>query len=255
MSTIRNAWLSLRLAFGMLTRLPVGDLTSVAAQHWRLYTAAFPLVGWILALIAFAPAALLVAWHGRPSPQASFLLACISTALLAYLTRGLHLDGWADTCDALGGGFTPERRLEILKDSHIGSFGTIALCLLLLTKTAALAVLFTAGQLPGCVGVVVLSRLSMCLLSAVGEYPRKDGTAARTVGNVRPAAVGLAVAFSLPVVLAPELVPAAAAMALIVLRLRRRARHAFGGVTGDVLGACCEMCETVGYATVAILVL
>ena len=123
---------SLRSALGFLTILPVaprdaGGLSS--ARGW------FPIAGLLLGAV-LAGADLLMHW-GYPlftdvyRPFPPLLAAAILAVLLVALTRALHLDGFMDCCDALLGGFNRGRRLEILRDSHVGAFavaGVSACC-------------------------------------------------------------------------------------------------------------------------------
>ena len=241
---------TLRLGIAFLTRLPVGKLDDVGREHWRWYTASFPVCGWILGLLCLGLPAVLLQ-QPDAGPLHALLLAALCVSLLAYMTRGLHLDGFADVCDAFGGGYTAERRLEILKDSNVGSFAAIGLALLLLVKVAALAVALAASRIGPCVGVIVLSRLSMGVVSALSTYPRSTGTAANTVGNVAPQAVVWALLLSAPGLLWTEIFVAALVIAAVATVIKWQADRALGGVTGDVLGACCEISETAGWVAVA----
>ena len=114
---------SLRLAIGFMTILPVAPRdTPTQLASARAY---FPLVGLVLGGILAALDFLL-----RPVLPGLLLSVVLITALIV-LTRGLHLDGFMDTCDALLGGFTRERRLEIFKDSHVGAFAVIGVVMFL----------------------------------------------------------------------------------------------------------------------------
>ncbi|MBT4818299.1 MAG: adenosylcobinamide-GDP ribazoletransferase [Lentisphaerae bacterium] len=240
-----------RLALSFLTRIPVGRMATLSDQDWRWMVAGFPLCGYLLGVAAIA----VPAYGFRPAgcaPLYVLLVACICVSVLAYLTRGLHLDGMADMCDGLGGGFDCERRLAIMKDPTVGSFGALGLILLLAVKTAALGVLLGEAMVWPCVAVVVLARFFLALLTGIGTYARKTGTAARTVGNVAPAALALAAVLSAPVCFLPGIPLCAAAMFGTTILLKLKADRALGGITGDILGANCELCETVGYVTVAL---
>jgi len=239
-----------RLATSLLTRLPVG-LSGVPAEgELGACAAFFPAVGYVLA--TFALAGPLVAMRHGPGSAAP-LLAVVSVSLLAWLTRGLHLDGLADVCDGLGGGFDPARRLEIMKDSVVGAFGVIGLVLLLIAKVMALAVLFgRPGGLWTVGAAVVLARFFVVALAALGRYPRPDGTGKKIVGCVPNRGLVVAGLFCLPCAAAPGAPVMVVAMAVTMFLLRRRADKLIGGVTGDVLGACCELCETIGCIAVVL---
>lgn len=103
------------------------------------------------------------------------MLAVLVAALLAFLTRGLHLDGLADVADGFGGGYTRERRLEIMKDSRTGPLGALALIFAVLFKVAALHTLIPAHCWTGMLLAPVLSRLAMVLGAYRMPHARKAG--------------------------------------------------------------------------------
>jgi len=105
--------------------------------------AAFPLVGGLIGTLALCAAWLLT----RPlvSARAGLLAAVLVLAVAEGLTGFLHLDGWADCCDALLPPLERERRLAVMKDPHLGSFGVAGMALLLLLKVAAIAAILASG--------------------------------------------------------------------------------------------------------------
>ena len=122
-------------ALQFLTRLPTPSLEGFEADWIARSAPWYPVVGWIVG--AISAGALLLAshlWLGLPA-------AAIALAVGFVVTGGFHEDGLADTADGLGGGQTPERRLEIMKDSRIGSYGVLALWGVLTIKVAALAMM------------------------------------------------------------------------------------------------------------------
>jgi adenosylcobinamide-GDP ribazoletransferase len=129
----------------------------------------FPWVGTILGLVFWA-VHLALAQTLPPLPAAGLLLT-----VTVIVTRGLHLDGLADTLDGLGGGRTPESRLAIMKDSRLGAFGAMALVLVLVLKFAFFSALGAKGKEPMLILFPVLSRWGMVLLAAVSPYARSEG--------------------------------------------------------------------------------
>ncbi|RJP55652.1 MAG: adenosylcobinamide-GDP ribazoletransferase, partial [Anaerolineaceae bacterium] len=101
----------------------------------------------------------------------------VSAALTLFawiaFTRAFHLDGFMDSCDGLFGGWTPERRLEIMKDSHVGAFGTIGGILVMLTKFAALS--STSVLFPSILLAATLGRWVSPLVIYAFPYAREDG--------------------------------------------------------------------------------
>ncbi|RSS83461.1 adenosylcobinamide-GDP ribazoletransferase [Streptomyces sp. WAC06614] len=219
----------LRFAFGTLTVLPV-RLTRWDRPAARTGMLCAPLAGLVVGLTAAALGAALLLLGAGP------LLAAVATVSVpAALTRGLHLDGLADTADGLGSGKPAEAALRIMKQSDIGPFGVLVLLLSLLAQVAALADAWATGWAHGALAAVTAAataRLAMTLASRTGVPPaRPDGLGAAVAGVVpRPGALTVAV-LALAV---------AAGLAASELLLRRCVRR-FGGVTGDVFGALAEV--------------
>lgn len=245
MTTFRD--IALRLpddllsAFALLTRLPLPNHQGTgAASAW-----AWPLVGAVLGALgaALASAAL---WLGvTPGVTAVLVLA-----LGAMLTGGLHEDGLSDTADGLFGGWTRERRLEIMKDSRVGSYGVLALVLVTLARWSALTALVVFaeagnGHWAALVATGALSRVPMVLMMALLPNARGEGLShatGRPGQAVALVALGLAVAISLLTVGWAALAMLAAALAVGVL-LSISALRRIGGQTGDVLGASQQLAE------------
>ncbi|MFF3805066.1 adenosylcobinamide-GDP ribazoletransferase [Streptomyces sp. NPDC002032] len=249
----------LRFAFGTLSVLPA-RITRWDRPAARSGMACAPLVGLALGLLAAAAGALLLVLGGGP-----LLAAAVTVAVPAALTRGLHLDGLADTADGLGSAKPAEDALRIMKQSDIGPFGVISLLVVFLVQVAALANVYAEdGWASGALAAVLAAataRLAMTLASRAGvPAARPEGLGAAVAGVVpRRAAAAVAGAVALAATLAalPAGLPGAAQHAAAVaagllaaeLLLRRCVRR-FGGVTGDVFGALCEVA-----ATAALLVL
>ncbi len=231
----------LRLALSFLTTLPV---RAPAAPPGSLGKAApwFPVVGLMLgALLAAARWGL-----GFVFPPV--LSGVMLVALWAALTGGLHLDGLADCGDGLLAAVSPERRLEIMRDPRLGTFGAISLFLFLLLKVFAIAALPSAGPV-GYYALLLAPALARWLLLIVARQPsaRAGGMGAAFGQGLTPAAI--AVAAIVPVllsVLGGWRWLAAVALGLIVAWvIIRVARARLGGVTGDVLGLTVELTELV----------
>ncbi|MET9775989.1 adenosylcobinamide-GDP ribazoletransferase [Streptomyces sp. NPDC006367] len=242
----------LRFAFGTLTVFPV-RVTRWDRGAARGGMLCAPLAGLAVGVLA-AAVGLALLFLG-----AGALLAAVATvAVPAVLTRGLHLDGLADTADGLGSGKPAEDALRIMKQSDIGPFGVLALVLVLLAQVAALAQAYEGSWARGALAAVVsgaAARLALTLAARAGvPAARPEGLGAAVAGTV-PAggalAVGAAVtaagavagAFLGPydAVRTALAVPGAVAVAELLLRhcVRR-----FGGVTGDVFGGVAEAAAT-----------
>lgn len=219
-------------AFSLLTRLPVPQ----TARHRPAAVWAWPVVGLAISGLAVSVAMGLV-WLGASSGAAA--AACLAT--FAVLTGAMHEDGLADTADGLFGGWTKERRLEIMKDSHIGSYGTLALILVGLFNWSLLSDLIeqrTWGQI---MAAGALSRVSMAGLMVVLPHARQNGLS-RTVGTPPMASVLVAVAMALGAGFALGLGSAGLALSTAYVTATAcvvglLARQKIGGQTGDILGA------------------
>ncbi|WAP55589.1 adenosylcobinamide-GDP ribazoletransferase [Streptomyces sp. S465] len=241
-----------RFAFGTLTVLPV-RVTRWDRQAAHAGMLCAPLAGLAVGLCAAAVGgALLFLGAGA-------LLAAVTTAAIpAVLTRGLHLDGLADTADGLGSGKPAEDALRIMKRSDIGPFGVITLLFVLLGQVAALAQLYGQDWAHGAVAAAVAgvaARCSLTLAARVGvPAARPEGLGAAVAGTVpwRSAGVVAAVAVAGCAVAAAPFGPYAvarhafAALAALVAAelLLRHCRRRLDGVTGDVFGALAETAAT-----------
>jgi adenosylcobinamide-GDP ribazoletransferase len=164
-------------------------------------------------------------------------------AVWLLLTRALHFDGFLDTCDGLFGGFTPERRLEIMRDSRVGAFGVAAGGLLLLAKYAALVSL---PHLSGLLLAPVLGRWVLSIAIFAYPYAREKGLGRDMKDNIRWSQVTLATLVSLLVawIFGGWTGLLAFAIAGIVLWLGAGfILRRIPGLTGDSYGALCELVE------------
>jgi len=238
---MKTALSDLRAALRLLSRLPVPagasqDMQRGAASMWAL-----PLAGAVIGAIA-ALAGSIAAWLGLPpSLQAALILST-----LIIITGALHEDGLADSADGLWGGWDRDRRLGIMKDSRIGSYGVIALVLSLLIRWAALSALLSAGASPWLVvGVAALSRAPMVATMALLPGARDHGMSA-SAGRPGPQVMWLALgtgaiiallSTGFPALWAVFWVAAAAAGAGLIAQAK------IGGQTGDILGATQQLAE------------
>lgn len=159
------------IALAYFTRLPVPGWVAFAPEKLSHAARFLPLVGWLVGATGAA-----VFWLAAQVLPIDIAVV-LSMAATIRVTGAFHEDGWADTCDGLGGGWTKARVLEIMKDSRIGSFGAISLMLLLLGKYHALTDLGAEQDYPLVAALLVahpLSRLAAVSLMAVLDYARAD---------------------------------------------------------------------------------
>ena len=232
-------------AIRFFTRLPVPAWVGHSPEALNHSARYFPLVGLVIGLIgalAFASTSFFL-------PKTLAVLLAIAATI--YATGAFHEDGWADMVDGFGGGWTRERTLEIMKDSRIGSFGAIALVLMLLGKFVALIELDALLVAPALIAGHAFSRLCSTLLLHCLDYAREEGKAKPlatriTLGELACATVfGCAALFLLPpAALACGVALALGATAVLAAQIHKR----LGGYTGDCLGATQQVAELAFYA-------
>jgi adenosylcobinamide-GDP ribazoletransferase len=219
---------------GFYTRLPVAVLGAPSEDFAHAQWAA-PLAGAVVGAIG-GGALLIAAWAGL-SPLICALLAVAATMLV---TGALHEDGLADTADGLGGGATRERKLEIMRDSRIGTYGVAALAFSILLRVATLA------ALPPGLAVAALIAAHMAGRAMIPQFlgslpPARDDGLSANVGAVgeRTAAIALSIAVvALLVLLGPmAALVAGTVLAAWFLVLKALAQRQLGGHTGDICGA------------------
>lgn len=234
---------ALALACGFLTRLPLPRGVTATPARMAMSLRYLPLVGLLIGLVA---AAVLLAAVGL-SPVVAALL---STAATCLLTGALHEDGLADTLDGAGAGGDVARRLAIMRDSRIGTYGALGLGLTLALKVASLA-----AMSPGLAALALvtghgLSRLSAVLVIATSCYARESGTGGFTASGLR--GVGLALALGTGIVGLLLLWPVAGAGGMLAALggliighglARGLFERQLGGYTGDGLGATQQLSE------------
>jgi adenosylcobinamide-GDP ribazoletransferase len=236
---------ALRLAFGTLTTFPVKVPTVDRRTAGRAMLLA-PVVGAALAVVVVVEIVLL------DDLVPPLLTAVLAVGTLALLTRGMHLDGLADTADGLGSGRPAERALEVMRQGDVGPFGVVTLVLVLLAQVVCVAFLLTTWDGPANVAAaIVVSRIALPLACVAGvPTARAEGLGAMVAGSVSRGAAALlllaaVVAAVVSALLAGTAVGAAFAGLLGGLAVGVQAVRRLGGVTGDVLGAVVEATFTV----------
>jgi adenosylcobinamide-GDP ribazoletransferase len=244
-SPLRNELRSLLTAVQYFTRIPVPAWVGHTPTQLRDAARYFPLIGIGVGLTGAA-----VLWlSSRILPVA--LAVVISTVVTVCLTGAFHEDGLADTVDGLGGAFTRQRALEIMKDSRVGTFGALALLFAVLLKIGALAAMPVSEAMLALVAGHGLSRACAIAIAWQLPYVRDDDStrAKPVVEDLRTRDAGIAIvigATPLALVGTQALQPLLAVLLAAVLLLRWFKRR-LGGYTGDTLGATQQICEVVFY--------
>jgi len=233
---LRSIIVDLRIAASFATILPLGPSRPVDGGEVARAAWATPLAGLLVGLIGAAIYSIANGLGLTPGPSA--VLALATTILV---TGALHEDGLADTADGLGGGRTRERKLDIMRDSRIGTYGTCALIISFGLRWSALAAIadpwVIAAALPA---AHAASRAGVPAFMWFVRPARSDGLSAAAG---RPSAQSVAIALGLGVLcLVFSVGPGKAVIGLILLSLAglvvgRLAVRQIGGQTGDILGA------------------
>ncbi|NHN54684.1 adenosylcobinamide-GDP ribazoletransferase [Calidifontibacter sp. DB0510] len=237
----------LRLAVGTLTIVPTGQVAPITRD-----TAARAMVLAPVAALPVAIAAALMAAAGDFLGLPALLTAVLIVAANGLLTRGMHLDGLADTVDGFGAGWDRARALEVMRKGDVGPMGAVALVVFVVAQTVAIAACLDRPWGPLVIAaVIVTSRAACAIVCRAGVTPaRSDGLGSPMAGAV-PTAAALVVALTVTVVLACTVTPfwqgalAAAAGLGAAYLVERKATRVLGGVTGDVIGAAISVTETV----------
>jgi adenosylcobinamide-GDP ribazoletransferase len=229
-------------ALSFLTILPVGHLSPSEEKELAGSMVFFPSVGLMIGLILTLGYYLFSFFFSRS------LALWLLIGLLAFLTRGLHLDGLADTMDGLASGGPKEKILEVMRDSRIGAFGVISLVLLLGAK------FFCLDQIPDpslpCSFIMMsaLGRNAMVLVCYRSSYARQEGLAKPFVEHLRIREVTVSSLSALGIALflmRLQGIVAFVGVGLFSLGCRLFFKRRLGGITGDILGATNELSEVV----------
>ncbi len=249
----------LKLAFGTLTAIRVPAPGRIDRQVAGQAMMLAPLTQLPLVVVL-----LLWGWAVREAPVPALLAAALVLAGITLATRGMHLDGLADTADGLSASYQRAKALDVMRRGNIGPSGVAAVVLVLLVDAGALAFLLTTR--PGVVLVALSVLASRHLLawacSAGVPSAREEGLGATVAGTTRPALVAsgfvlllgisaLATWWSGPDWWAGPVVMVGAAVGAVAVI--RRATRRLGGITGDVLGAVIEVSLAVALTTSAVL--
>ncbi|GAA4772507.1 MULTISPECIES: adenosylcobinamide-GDP ribazoletransferase [Flavobacterium] len=240
------------------TRIPCPKNINHDPDYLNKASRYFPLVGWIVGLVAFG---IFILFDYLIGSEIAVLLSMITSILV---TGAFHEDGFADVCDGFGGGWTKEKILLIMKDSAIGAYGAIGVFLLLLIKLMSLTgLLKMTGEsnlnqpiiyLLLFVTAYSLSRLAAVSIVFTHEYSREDATSKskpiaksftwrEVVGAFFFGLVPLLVLSYFQWQFILTLIP----VFLIRIYLARYFQRWIGGYTGDCLGATQQVCEVVFY--------
>jgi adenosylcobinamide-GDP ribazoletransferase len=245
----KDPWLGrlasdLTISITFSTRLPLPHAAPVTAEELARASWALPVAGVLVGLIGA-----LAYWLAHACALPSLPAAALAVAATVAVTGCLHEDGLADTADGFGGGKTRDQKLEIMRDSRIGTYGACAVSLSLLLRVSALASLADPELVAwALIGAHATARATMPVLMLLLPPARPDGLSAQA-GRPTPASTGAAALLALALLLvifgfgrgATILLLVFAAFGLMALLCKRQ----IGGQTGDTMGAVEQVIETV----------
>ncbi|MFY9152369.1 MAG: adenosylcobinamide-GDP ribazoletransferase [Prolixibacteraceae bacterium] len=228
------------------TRIPVPENLPYSDEMLNRSTRYFPFIGWIVGGIG---AAVFYGLQFVFPPELAILLSMLVTI---FVTGAFHEDGFTDFCDGFGGGYTRERILTIMKDSRIGTYGSIGLVGILATKFMSLHSLDVASIPVVLLAGHSLSRLMPILVIYTSEYSREDATSkTKPIGKkgkgfefILALFFGLALLIFIPITYSLAILPV---LLLTTYIFRRYITRKIGGYTGDCLGALQQIAEVEFY--------
>ncbi|MBB3993597.1 adenosylcobinamide-GDP ribazoletransferase [Sulfitobacter undariae] len=233
---IRQIW----LAAVLLTRLPLPRLPASAFADGAQAVWSYPLVG-----LAVGAAGGLTAHLALLTGLPSFAAAALGLAMMIMITGAMHEDGLADVFDGFWGGFIPSQRLEIMRDSQIGTYGVLALLTVFTLRLTAIAALLEHNSLFPIFAAAAVSRVTMPVLMYALPHARQDGLA-HSVG--RPSIFSVALSCGIAAVIALLCLGETGIIALsiaagVTFGVGHLAKRKIGGQSGDVLGAAQQISE------------
>jgi adenosylcobinamide-GDP ribazoletransferase len=234
-----GVFLHFRLALSFLTIIPV-PIDSAHESDVAASMAWFPLIGFLIgSALAIEDRAL--TWVFGYAIRSALLVLS-----MAMLTGAVHLDGLADTADALGAGRDRARALEILRDSRIGAFGAVALFFALALKVISLAGVSGGHRLAMLILAPMLARWAMVAVSYKIDYLRYTGAGSSMLGRAsggNPTIASITVMLAMIPFFSRQVFKAYAAAIVATIVMRWFYRRWVGGITGDLIGACGEIVE------------
>ncbi len=230
------------IALQFLTIIPLPFDTRCQKGDLGRATALFPLAGLTIGALLWGINWLISPWLARPLTDALLITA------LAIVTGALHLDGLADVCDGLAARGSRERFLAIMKDSHVGAAGAVAVALGLLLKWQALVAVPLEYKSQALLLFPLLSRFSQTVAISGARHARSDGLGKLFIEEfhaVAPLVAAISSVALIFLILPRHGLLALTGVLLTTLAIRFYFQRRLGGITGDIIGCINELCEIV----------
>jgi len=223
-------------AIAFLTRLPVSSKsfsTGEVARSARW----FPLVGLAIGY------AYVIAARATGTMFPVLIAGLIVILVEAVLTGTLHMDGLADMADGFGGGHTREDVLRIMRDHAIGTYGAVSLILLIAVKAVSISTLMETSKLDYLMLAPALGRWSTVFMAALQPYAREEPGISRDIGKSEIVVATITAALPTAVLFRSNGIALGIVSAGITAAVSLYCKHRIGGITGDTMGANCEIVE------------
>ena len=242
MNRLSNEWRLLQVALSFFTRIPmhIPDFKEADLNHAARY---FPLVG----ILGGVVAAVVYTFAAAILPLEIAIIASMTATI--WLTGAFHEDGLADAADGLGGGWEKEQALTIMQDSRLGSYGAIALFLMLMAKFEVLSHTYPALLTSVMIASHALSRFAAVLVIYTQRYVRTEGKSKPLATQLNSKELAFAAFFGLAplILLMPKLLIALLPVIVVWYWFSYKLKKRLGGYTGDCLGAMQQLCELAFY--------
>jgi adenosylcobinamide-GDP ribazoletransferase len=227
-----------------LTRLPAPKSLRWSETELAASTVYFPVVGIVVGAIAA------MAWYAGMMLWSENIAALLAVGISILTTGAFHEDGLADSADGLGGAFEVNRKLQIMRDSRIGTYGSVLLIIVIMAKVFAISAIAPTNVAGALIAAHVIARWTSLPLIYNNVYVREEGTGKPFAATVTNKQLYTATAVTALITIA-----ATGMHALIIIPLvpafvwlaQRYLRNKLGGVTGDVLGAVNSLSELLVY--------
>jgi adenosylcobinamide-GDP ribazoletransferase len=244
---MRSLWAAIRF----LTIFPAPNYEDSATADLRASVGWFPVIGLMLGIVAA-----LAGWLMQRLGVPPLLMSVLLVTLMLSFSGGLHLDGLSDTADGFLSSRTRDRTLEIMRDSHVGAMGVLAIVVMILLKFAAIASVGYRGVVPAALLMPVAGRCALVFQMAVLPYARQSGLAS-VFYERRPrwSAAWAACVLAVAACGATGLIRGAVIWGVCVIGSLVFSSYVYrkiGGATGDTLGAACEWVEAVPVVLLAL---
>jgi len=236
------------LMLQFMTRIPININLEVDEEDFYKGMMYFPLIGLIIGMFVIS------SYYIGLKISGQLVGAVFAVIIEIFITGGLHLDGLADTFDGIYSNRPKDRILEIMKDSRLGTNGALALFVLLMLKFALISDLKPPTIYPVLLLMPMFSRLNVVLAARIAAPARNQGMGNLFIGKVKNRQLIIALILAvIPSLVFIKIIPIIPLMLIFSVWYIKHISYRIDGMTGDTLGALCELSELVFLLLVIII--